>query len=143
MGEPVDVGRFAFRFECQSGCTECCKQPGEVWLTLADRDRIAAWLGLEPEAFQRQFCVDDEEGLRLAIPSSDSCLFLQEDGCSIHDVKPLQCRAFPFWPENVGSSHAWRALRKFCPGVGEGEILPVEQIRPVAQDCADAFPDHL
>ena len=35
------------------------------------------------------------------------CVFLKEDPergrktCSIYPVRPLQCRTWPFWPENL------------------------------------------
>ena len=36
MSNPVQIGNVNFRFECQSGCTNCCTQPGEVYLTEDD-----------------------------------------------------------------------------------------------------------
>lgn len=138
MAEPVEIGKFGFRFTCRPGCVNCCAQPGEVWLTEEDRDRIAAHLGLSAEAFLERYCEDDGD-LRLTIPSSHSCHFLLQNGCSIHDVKPVQCRTYPFWPEHVRTRASWKKLERVCPGVGVGELLPVEQVRAVAQECADAF----
>lgn len=41
-------------------------------------------------------------------------------GCSIYAVRPLQCRTWPFWPENVADRESWdRAARK-CPGMNRG-----------------------
>ena len=137
-GRPVEIGKFGFRFECQPGCTNCCRQPGEVWLTEEDRDRIAAYLGLSTEAFLARYCEDDGD-LRLSVPASDSCHFLQEEGCAIHAVKPVQCRTYPFWPEHVRTRASWKKLQRVCPGVGAGQLLPVEQVRAAAQECSDAF----
>ncbi len=142
MAEPIAVAPIKYRFECQPGCVNCCARPGEVYLTPEDRRRIARHLELSVREFTKQYCApDDGEGLRLRIPSEDSCLFLGEDGCRIHPVKPLQCQAFPFWPENVETRKAWKSLSGYCPGIGVGEILAVEDVRTAAQECADAFPD--
>jgi Fe-S-cluster containining protein len=138
MQDLVEIGKFGFRFTCQPGCTNCCRQPGEVWLTEEDRDRIAAHLGLSVKVFVESYCADEDE-LKLSIPASDSCHFLLEEGCSIHKVKPVQCRTYPFWPEHVRMRSSWKKLEHVCPGVGVGELLPVEDVRAVAQECADAF----
>ncbi len=143
MGDPVVVASINFRFECQSGCVNCCARPGDVFLTEEDRSRIAAHLGLtEPEFTERYCAPEDDEGLRLSNPGETTCHFLETNGCRIHDVKPLQCRAFPFWPETVSTRKAWKGLRGYCPGVGVGQILPIHMVRAAAQSCADAFPEQ-
>ena len=142
MSESVAVASVRFRFDCRPGCVNCCKRPGDVFLTLADRDRIAASLGLTPDAFERRYCDRDEDGtLHLTNPAPDSCHFLLEEGCAIHEVKPLQCRTFPFWPENVRSRQAWKGVGSYCPGIGVGDVLPLETVVASAQACAEAFPE--
>ncbi len=142
MNEPVQTARINFRFECRPGCVNCCTRPGDVFLTAEDRDRIAAHLGMSAAEFERRYCDHDPDGLlRLTNPSSNSCHFLLEGGCAVHDVKPLQCRTFPFWPENVRSRQAWKGVRGYCPGIGVGQILPLETVVAAAQACADAFPE--
>ncbi len=142
MSEPVEVAQVRFRFACQLGCVNCCQRPGDVFLTAADRDRIADHLGLSSAAFEQRYCDHDDEGtLHLTNPAADSCHFLLEDGCAIHEVKPLQCRTFPFWPENVRSRKRWKGVGGYCPGVGAGEIVPLETVVASAQECADAFPE--
>lgn len=142
MSDPITVAQINFRFECQPGCVNCCARPGEVYLTEEDRDRIAAYLDLSVEEFAEHYgAPDDGGGLRLRIPEEQSCHFLEAEGCRIHDVKPLQCQAFPFWPETVSTRKAWKGLRGYCPGVGVGEILPIESVRRTAQQSADAFPE--
>jgi Fe-S-cluster containining protein len=141
MSQLVQIGRHHFRFECQSGCTNCCRQPGEVYLTEDDVPRIARFLDLETQEFRKRYCVEAEDGLRLANPPDKACLFLLENGCSIHQVKPLQCRTFPFWPEHVRNRRSWKRLSQYCPGIGVGPVLPREDVRGQTQECCDAFPD--
>jgi Fe-S-cluster containining protein len=142
VSELVQIGRFNFRFQCQSGCTNCCTQPGEVYLAADDAERIAAHLGVTRRKFLSRYCETDVDGdLRLSTPARKHCHFLTEAGCSIHQVKPLQCRTFPFWPEHVKNKSAWKNLKQYCPGIGVGPVLPMEGVRAEAQRAHEAFPD--
>ena len=138
----VRIGRFELRFQCQQGCTACCEQPGEVYLVRDDRKRLAERLGLTVRELERRYCRRDDEGdWVLATPDDKACHFLGDGVCTVHEVKPLQCRTFPFWPENVRTKSAWTRVAGYCPGIGEGGILPVEAIRPALQETARAFPE--
>jgi Fe-S-cluster containining protein len=141
MSDLVQIGRHHFRFQCQPGCTNCCSRPGEVYLTAEDVARIAASLDLTPGQFKKKFCQEGEDGLRLTTPRDKNCHFLQEDGCAIHPVKPVQCRTFPFWPENVRNKRAWKRVGQTCPGIGAGPVLPREDVVRETEICCEAFPD--
>src|SRR5665647_3405807 len=43
------------RFECQPGCTECCRQQGFVYLSEADLVRAAKVVGVSVAAFERKY----------------------------------------------------------------------------------------
>ena len=140
MSGRVPIATINFRFECQPGCTRCCTQPGEVYLNEEDVRRMAAHLGGTEQTFEDAYCERDSDGdLRLTTPTDKACHFLLESGCAIHKVKPLQCRAFPFWPEKVANRRAWKNLSRTCPGIGAGPIIPVEQVRAAAQECANGL----
>jgi len=141
MTEPVEVGRLNFRFECQTGCTNCCTQRGHVFVTDDDVGRIAAHLDLERAAFERRYVYRSKWGARLSMPLGRTCHFLRDGGCAIHEVKPLQCRVFPYWPENVANRSSWKGLRRYCPGVGAGPLVEIQTVRAEAQAYRDAFPD--
>jgi len=115
-----------FRFRCQPGCTECCRQRGFVYLNEGDLKRAAGFLGLTPAAFERRYAYRTRHRLRLRVPRNAHCPFLLEDGCSIHPAKPDQCRIFPFWPELVASRRAWAKTAKYCPGIGKGHLISIE-----------------
>jgi hypothetical protein len=57
-------------------------------------------------------------------------------------AKPLQCAAFPFWPELVGNKKNWRKTADWCPGVDKGALVQIEMARAVAADMRAAHP-HL
>ena len=140
MSGTVEAASLNYRFQCQRGCTNCCTRSGDVYLTEQDIERIAGYLGFERQAFERRYVERSGGRPRLTEPRADSCHFLQAGGCAIHQVKPLQCRTFPFWPENIENRRSWNALRSFCPGVGAGPLVNIEEIRSAAQAYRDAFP---
>lgn len=137
----MNIGRHSFRFECQAGCTNCCTQNGHVYLTEDDMVRIAGHLGMRQKAFEAKYLTRHEDHPRLKMRLSERCFFLQDEGCSIHEVKPLQCSVFPYWPENIGSKAAWHRLRNYCPGVGVGNLVQIQSVRREAEAYHEAFPD--
>jgi len=128
------------RFECQPGCTKCCEQQGFVYLTESDLTRIAGHLGMRPAAFERQYVYRTAKQIRLRVPRQSQCHFLGEDGCSIHTVKPTQCRIFPFWPELVDDKKEWRKTARWCPGIGKGERIQIESAKREAEEMRQAYP---
>jgi len=128
------------RFECQPGCTECCRQQGFVYLTEADILRAAAFLGMTARAFESKFVYRTRRRMRLRVPRAVPCHFLRDGGCSIHPAKPTQCRIFPFWPELVDSRREWQKTARFCPGIGKGPLIQIEMAREQAREMRQAHP---
>ena len=85
------------RFSC-SGCGECCRWPGSVLLTSDDICLIAEHLELTEKDFidRHTRLAPNRKGLALLDQTDESCAFLKGDRCSIYDVRPEQCRTFPF-----------------------------------------------
>jgi Fe-S-cluster containining protein len=130
------------RFECQPGCTACCTQRGFVYLSEADLDRAAAFLGMSAAAFEHRYVFRTPKRRRLRIPrDSRNCYFLNAGGCSIHPAKPTQCRIFPFWPELVESRREWKKTARYCPGMGKGPLVQIETAQAQAQEMRAAYPE--
>ena len=130
----------ALRFECQPGCTACCTQRGFVYLTEADLVRAAEFLGMSPKTFERRYIYRTRNRLRLRVPRDAQCHFLLAGGCSIHPAKPTQCRIFPFWPELVESRREWQKTARYCPGMGKGPLIRIENARDQAREMREAYP---
>ena len=114
------------RFECQrSG--NCCRRPGYVYFTRDDVDAAARFVGLTRGEFVRRHLSVTGRRFVLEVDSA-GCRFFDGDGCTIHPVKPLQCRSWPFWPELVRTERAWRAAARGCPGMGRGGPISAEQL---------------
>ena len=67
-----------------------------------------------------------------------ACPFLDGARCTVYEARPAQCGSFPFWPENVKSRKAWDDLAAFCPGVGQGDFVPLHTIRAQLRRCTSS-----
>jgi Fe-S-cluster containining protein len=130
----------ALRFACRSGCTRCCEQKGFVYLSERDLRRAAAYLGLSAKTFENRYIYRTRNFLRLRKPRGAQCHFLADGGCSIHAVKPTQCRVFPFWPELVENRREWTRTAKYCPGIGTGPLIQIGTALETSQEMRTAYP---
>jgi Fe-S-cluster containining protein len=105
-----------FPLECSRGCSACCTQSvtmssleGREILGFAERNNREKWLREKlarfaltqgmPAPTMNQFaraCLDQRE---ISEDSSDAwnftpCVFLEEDICTIYEVRPFGCRSF-------------------------------------------------
>ena len=130
----------ALRFSCIPGCTRCCEVSGFVYLTAADSRNIAAHLGLSTRAFEKRYVYRTRHLRRLRKPRGAQCHFLKDGGCSVHPVKPVQCRLFPFWPDLIENRSEWRRTAAYCPGIGQGELVQIGDALEVASEMQTAYP---
>lgn len=130
------------RFECQPDCAKCCEVEGYVYLSEDDVTQIAAFLHLTQAEFEKQHVYRTKHSRRLRKPGrGKQCGFLRGKQCSIHAVKPVQCRLFPFWPELVESRREWTRIGAWCPGVGKGPLIQITTATEVADEMRTAYPD--
>ena len=50
------------RFQCQPGCTECCKQRGYVYLSEEDLARAADFTGMSAADFEQAYAIRTRTG---------------------------------------------------------------------------------
>lgn len=114
-------------FEC-TGCGACCTRAGVVLLTSEDLERIATFFGVPvPEAVRTWFGGADDP--IIVVDEDTGCPFYENARCSIHEVKPIQCATYPFWPELVGTPEAWWIEAAACEGIGQGRKYPADEVR--------------
>lgn len=121
--------KTGIRFECQE-TGRCCTSRGEygyIYLTLDDRRRLAAHLGMATAHFTRRYCTTTDGHVHLKNPDRD-CGFLDGKRCTVYEGRPAQCRTWPFWPENM-NARVWRdEIVTFCPGIGKGPLVDAKTI---------------
>lgn len=126
------------RFTCMQ-CGRCCSgTPGYVWVTESEIDAVAAHCGLSPAEFTRGHV--RQVGIRYSLLEKEGgdCEFLARlaDGttrCSIHPVRPAQCRTWPFWGSNLTSPADWSLTAAHCPGIDNGPCHPLPVIEASLQ----------
>src|SRR5262245_14353296 len=109
------------RFTC-TRCGHCCTgDPGFVWVDGEELAAIAERLGEPVEEVTALYTRVAHRGRTLREKSDGDCVFYDtEAGCTIYDVRPRQCRTWPFWPSNLKSAAAWERTKSTCPGAGQG-----------------------
>jgi Fe-S-cluster containining protein len=69
------------------------------------------------------------------------CVFLKDNLCMIHTIRPVVCMSFPFVFQDAGDHRKWglSAMKDICPGLGDGpEVIGSELI-----DLADTVLEDL
>lgn len=123
------------KFKCTE-CGKCCTgSPGYTWVSLDEICKIADHLQMERNAFVKKYLrkVDGKWAL-LEKPTNYDCIFLDGKKCSIYSVRPMQCRTFPWWIENLHTKKDWEEAAIDCEGISEdAPVIPFEEINAVAQ----------
>lgn len=110
-------------FTCR-GCGECCRGPGGyVWITEDEARELAGALDMTLQAFASKFLRTTASGLALVDDTSGDCPLLGADGkCRVYHRRPLQCRTWPWWSENLISRRRWDDAAARCPGMNAGPV---------------------
>lgn len=112
------------KFSCQPGCVRCCGgAPGDVFVTQQEINAIAAHVKLSVREFEDSFVRHYSSGkMSLIEQRNGDCILLDSGkGCSVYDVRPKQCRDYPFWTEVMRSPFSWLKEAQRCPGINVGE----------------------
>ncbi|MCK4933960.1 MAG: YkgJ family cysteine cluster protein [Simkaniaceae bacterium] len=106
-------------FKC-TGCGKCCTgAPGYVFLTEEDIETLAKHFNISNLDFLKKYTRQIGHQISLLEdPKNYDCTLLKEGKfCSAYSARPVQCRTFPFWEENLKSPKAWEELKNSCEGL--------------------------
>jgi len=147
-GSPAHAAWYAdgLQFTC-SQCGNCCTGgPGYVWISEEEIRRLAGHLQLSTQQVRDRYCRTIGERISLneiCTPQGMyDCVFLKEDPvrgrktCSIYPVRPLQCRTWPFWPENLADRARWDRAALRCHGMNHGRKFTLPQLESI-RDASD------
>ncbi|MGL6076345.1 MAG: YkgJ family cysteine cluster protein [Fimbriiglobus sp.] len=116
-------------FSCTQ-CGKCCTgEPGYVWLSEDEITALAKFRGEKENEFLALHTKRAKGRVTLREKPNGDCVFYDaKKGCTVYSVRPIQCRTWPFWDSNLETPADWERTVAICPGSGEGEIIPVEEI---------------
>jgi len=107
-------------FECHQ-CGHCCTFPGgTVFATEKEFQRISEHLNLALEEFLDTY-TDDMDGYVSLISKPEGPCIFYDNGCTIYEIRPTQCRTYPFWNHIVKSPRKWEEEAKTCKGINRGK----------------------
>ena len=118
------------RFKC-TGCGECCTgAPGYVWVSEEEIQTIARHLNLSINEFSQKYLRRVKGRISLIeLPKTFDCIFLKDKKCQIYEIRPMQCRTFPWWPQNLKSKEDWKEAARFCEGIQiDAPVVPFDTI---------------
>lgn len=126
------------RFECKAEGRCCATRGGYgyVYLSCSDRRRLAGHFKISMAEFTARY-TNKVDGLHELRYTGKDCPFLQNNRCGVYDARPLQCRTWPFWPENMNSEVWEKEVASWCPGVGKGKLYTAEEIRNILMGKKD------
>ena len=98
---------YPFKFDdakcatCEGNC--CIGESGYIWITIEEIEKLALYLNISVEKVFKDYLV--KYGYRFSIKEKKlsennyACIFFDTNikKCTIYDVRPTQCRTFPFW----------------------------------------------
>ncbi len=106
MSNQLSKDGFPFKFD-SSKCSECsgkcCRgESGAIFLNSSEIANISNFLKIESSIFIRDYLkkIGFKYSIKeLKIGGEHYCLFFDLDkrNCSIYEVRPTQCKSFPFW----------------------------------------------
>jgi Fe-S-cluster containining protein len=116
-----NLRHIAQDIEEQIDCTACANCCRLATVRLLDRDvaSLAKALRIPPQRFVLEYCEhSDQEGLILK-RTTQGCVFLSGNLCSIYDHRPSMCVDFPHLVRGAGSipSRMWEMIDRasYCP----------------------------
>ena len=124
-------------FSCTRCGKCCCGEPGIVYFNPEEFDRLTDYLktsrNIDRETIIREYMVpfSDSYTARDDFPDGHCAFF--DKGCTVYEVRPSQCRDFPFWRCNLSSLAAWNETAARCPGIGQGKHHSGEEIAEIAR----------
>jgi len=128
---PENFYKNGLRFKCTQ-CHACCRHdPGYVFLSRSDLTRLAAGLNISEDDVVSRYCRKVDIGgftrISLTEKSNFDCVFWDQ-GCTVYQHRPLQCRGYPFWASSLSDKAAWEAEATHCPGIGQGPLHSEKKI---------------
>jgi Fe-S-cluster containining protein len=129
--------REGVRFTCL-GCGRCCRgEPGAIFFTFEEGERVRKHLGVDAEKFVHDYVTGRWGHPSFLERPNGDCVFYKHDTarCTIYSLRPLQCSLFPFWPSVLESKAEWDEQACRCPGMNAGRLYSAEEIHVFLCQC--------
>ena len=122
------------KFSCIK-CGNCCRANGDyayVYVSQEEVARIMDYLDIPRKEFMRNHC-SRLEGRTIIKFRDGVCSLAEDNKCGVYRVRPIQCRAWPFWEENLDEWVWHEEVASICPGVNRGRLYTKEEIEKISK----------
>jgi Fe-S-cluster containining protein len=101
--------------DCLS-CANCCKTMSPTY-TKSDLVRIATHLGMTTDEFRKKWLYKDKNGDWINKKQPCQFLNLEDNKCSIYDIRPKDCAGFPHHTKKrmIDYMHVFKQNIEYCP----------------------------
>jgi len=120
----IENKEFPFKFDeticstCEGNC--CIGESGYIWITVDEIEKLSIYLNISVDELFKNYLI--KYGYRFSIKEKQlsqnnyACIFFDTNikRCTIYDVRPSQCRTFPFWDyfkDNIDE------VKQECPAI--------------------------
>lgn len=105
---------------CEGNC--CIGESGNIWINKQEIENLSKHLNLSLDELRGKFL--EKRGYKYSLreiklaEDNYACVFfnLEKRQCSIYEVRPIQCRTFPFWDYFKDNKEE---VIKECPAIKE------------------------
>lgn len=133
--QAVDISK-GIKFEC-THCGACCRRPGKIGLRadeVVEVEDLALALGIDVRIeaspnYSDVFHLQAPQGCPLYDGINGRCLMGKD--------RPLQCRAYPFWPTILRDSEFFAQEKELCEGIGQGKTYRPKEIVEIIRNKSD------
>jgi Fe-S-cluster containining protein len=118
-------------------CGGCCSGfSGTVRVTDNEIRAIARRLYLPEAEFRSNYTRSVGGGvISLVEKENQDCIFFdKEQGCTVYEDRPRQCRTWPFWRSNIYSPGRWKRGGERCPGMNRGVLHSAAFIKETSEN---------
>jgi len=104
-----------------------------VWVKPEEAERIVQRLGMSLEDFYAGYTRQVGGRTTLTERANGDCVLLKDGRCRVYELRPSQCKTFPFWPWHLDAPGDWEEVARECPGVNKGRLYTCEEIQTLAR----------
>ena len=132
------------RFSCIK-CGNCCRANGDYAYVYVSQDEVARimnYLNIPRKEFMKNHC-SRLEGRTIIKFKDEVCSLAHDNRCTSYRVRPVQCKAWPFWHENLDEWVWHEEVASICPGVNRGRLYSKEEIEMIANNVNHILEEEL
>lgn len=110
-------------FNCNN-CGLCCGDTEDtvrhILLLKTDAERISNEILLNHQEYAEEISGFEPYIYEVKKTEDGKCFFLENNLCSIYEIRPLICKFYPFQLKNIGNDRYSFSYTNKCTGIGKG-----------------------